>query len=184
MDAAVPAIGFGARCKRLLHSSYTLMYGLMLATISADELFTSSLSHSPWRYLLMGSNLVLLLWLLATPPGFSGWSTLSREDAVRFAIAVAVGLAVWLVKAPWSVGLVALAFAVLWILVGRIRRRNFYLAASGWYLAGLAVVLSARRFTAVDQFSMLGFLGGIVTALQGAWDFLFRHAPVASDEAL
>jgi hypothetical protein len=50
------------------------------------------------------------------------------------------------------------------------RQRRYYVAATGWCLAGIAVPMLVARPDMNLQFSALFFLGGIGTALQGAWE--------------
>ncbi|MGA2041257.1 MAG: hypothetical protein ABSH42_18410 [Bryobacteraceae bacterium] len=152
--------------------------GLFLAVSDGQKLLAARFPHSPWNRALLPLDLLFLIWMLfafwlwLSTRDFGASSHLSGEDALTFALAVCAGLAVWLAKAPWATGIMGVCFSIAFLGVGLARRRRYYVAATGWCIAGFAV---PRFFTWPDldmQLSALFFLGGIATALQGAWELV------------
>ena len=99
---------------------------------------------------------------------------MSKEDKFTFLVAILVCIVVCLVKPPWSVSLLGIGFEVLFLGIGRIRQRRYYGAAAGWCLAGFAAARFSPRADG-SSYSLLFFLGGIATALQGAWELIRFH---------
>ena len=87
---------------------------------------------------------------------------------------VCLGLVAWQARFPLMFGLLGILSALLFLRIGWIRQRSYYVETVGWFLSGLTVT----RFAAwpeQDQGALFLFLGGVATSLQGAWE-LFADA--------
>jgi hypothetical protein len=158
-----------------------LMFGLTIAVPNALKLVDARLAHSPWRNALLYFSLLLLVWMIAAPLWASDQDPkpgTKKEDGFTLAIVVCLGFVVWQTKSPSMFGLTGILSALLFLGVGWIRGRSYYVATLGWFLSGLTVM----RFAAwpeQDQGALFLCLGGITTSLQGAWE-LFTHARALS----
>ena len=174
------------RIRRFLGRSYMMFYGLLLSVMAAQDLLSTHRPHPRWLDVLVtAASVFFMVWMIVVlwVPQDECKPTLFREDKLTFGVAVCVGLVVWLIRIPFSVFLVGTAFGLLFLGVGWIRRRAYYAAALGWCLAGIAVATLSTSLAEPDRQSLLLFLGGLATALQGVWDLVrdFRPAELSPE---
>ena len=163
--------------KWLFRASCRLMFGLTITVPNALELLDARLSHSPWRNALVSFSVLLLVWMIVAPLWASDQDPkpeTKKEDGFTFAMVVCLGLVAWQARFPLMFGLLGILSALLFLRIGWIRQRSYYVETVGWFLSGLTVT----RFAAwpeQDQGALFLFLGGVATSLQGAWE-LFADA--------
>jgi hypothetical protein len=173
MDAAASENGIKARARWFLGASHMLMIGLLLALMAGQSLLTARFPHSPWDRPLRWADLLFLIWLLLI-----AWVTFDEErPPLRFSKKarlfllwfLSLCLAGWLLKPHSAIALRGILFALAALGLGWIRGRRYYVAAAGWFLAGLA---GLYFFAWPDRQaeSLFNFIGGIGMALQGGWE--------------
>ncbi|HMD71411.1 MAG TPA: hypothetical protein VKF41_08710 [Bryobacteraceae bacterium] len=153
-----------------------LMVGLALVWLGGFGMLAERFPHSAWVGALFWAGVGFLIWYLFVPWLFSNHRGAEAgrgsggEDGLTFLAAVCAGLVVHFWKPPLTVSLLGVLGAILFLGVGRIRGRRYYVAAAGWLLAALAAPRLPAWSGTQLPYAPLGLIGGFGTALQGGWE--------------